>query len=333
MPQIQIELNKLIPKSDFKEMLTVSQSITGKTYVKINFSSLDIIQTCMRKARFALSSNFSSASEAPALVFGTGVHKALEVWYCAPRENRKHGSVKCDDAHAAMLTGNSFEEHNCARCAAMLAFITATKVLSDTDGARSPESGVNILNNYFDVYLDDPYEILYVDGKPMCEITASAVIYSDDDLEIEFFGTIDSVLRNRETSEVIICDHKTTSSLGKDFFNRIKPNFQYAGYWLLARQALGLDPKQFMVNGIQVAKTKQELSRQFTSISDEEIEELKSSLIWGVRNYLKCEASGIWPMSAPTACSQWGGCQFKKICEMPKAIHQAILEAEFVVKK
>lgn len=332
--KIQFEQKTLIPKSEFKEMLTVSRDCNGKTVVRINFSSLDIIQTCMRKAKFSLQGNYSSISEAPALVFGTGVHKALESWYLSPRETRKHGSVTCDDAHAALLAGNSFDQDHepCARCTAMKAFIDATKVLTDNDGARSPESGVNILNNYFDVYLDDPYEILHDKHGPICERTVATQAYRDEDLEIWFFGTIDSVLQNRETKEIVICDHKTTSSLGKDFFNRIKPNFQYAGYWLLAREALGLKPSQFMVNGIQVAKTKQELSRQFTSISDEEIEELRTSLIWAVRNYLRCESTGIWPMSTPSSCAMWGGCQYKRVCEMPSAIQDSILSAEFVTK-
>ncbi len=333
MPIVKTDIKPLIQKSEFKEMLTVWTE-DGKTYVKINFSSLDILQTCMRKSNFALNNGLTIASEHPALVFGVGVHKALEVWYCADRTNRKIGSVQCDDAHAQMLAGNNPAAHGaCARCAAMFAFIETAKVLTEHDGARSPESGVNILNNYFDVYLDDPYEVLHDSQGPVCERTAEAILYDSADLRIIFFGTIDSVLRNRETSEIIGCDHKTTSSLGKDFFNRIKPNFQYVGYWFLMRESLGLKPSQFMVNGIQVAKTKQELSRQFTTITDEEIEELRTAVVWNVRKYLECLESGVWPMTTPTACANWGGCQFKKICEMPQKLHSAIISAEFITKE
>lgn len=332
MTVVQAEFTPTIPKTEFKEMLSIWQE-DGKTVVKTNFSSIDVLQTCMRKSQLLLKRQLTVQNEAPALIFGKGTHKALEVWYCAPRVNRKRGSVQCDDSHAQMLAGSDPIDHGpCARCSSIFAFLEETRVLTEIDGSRSPESGVNILNNYFDVYLDDPFEVLHDDQGPLCERTAEAVIYEDSDLRIIFFGTIDSILRNRETGEVIGCDHKTTSSLGKDFFNRIKPNFQYAGYWFLMRESLGLRPTQFMVNGIQVAKTKQDLSRQFATITDEEIEELRQAVVWNVRNYLRCLSTDVWPMSAPSACSQWGGCSFKRICEMPKTLHESVISADFITK-
>lgn len=336
--QVEITLPSVIEKTDFKEMLSVRRSPEGKTVVKCNFSSLDIRQTCMRKAQLALHKTFQVGTEHAALTFGQAFHKAMEVWYSAPITHRRHGSVTCDDSQALMLSGQPPLPHaDCARCAAVFAFLEHSRVLSENDGARAPENAMNILNNYFDVYLDDPFELLKDDMGPFCERSFEMKIFDGEMLgrptEVWFFGTIDSILRNRATGEVIVADHKTTSSLGKDFFNRIKPNFQYTGYFWAAKEVFGLKPVQFMVNGVQVAKTKQEVARQFTSITDEEIEELRQAILWNVLNYLRAEQGGFWPMSTPSACSMWGGCTFKRVCELPSSLHNSMLSAEFITKK
>jgi len=343
--QIEMPPDLTHEKSEIKEMLSMRKE-GDRIIIDVNYSSLSIIQTCMRKAQLALNRNLQSGNAHAALIFGSGFHKAMETWYCAEKESRKIGSVACDDSHALMLSGQLPLEHGkCARCASVFAFLESAGKLTENDQARSPESGINILNNYFDVYLDDPFELVVDADGPLCERAFKFKIHEREFnlpllgidrpiVEVWFFGQIDSVLRNKQTGEIIVCDHKTTSSLGKDFFNRIKPNFQYTGYWWAAKEVFGLKPTQFMVNGVQVAKTKQEVKRQFTSISDAEIEDLKEAILWNVGKYLQCVSSEMarWPMSSPDACSMWGGCNFKRVCELPRNIQESMISAEFNLK-
>ncbi len=337
MPSIDLpQFRRDLPAGEKKQMLSVVRDIErGVTVVKINYSSLDIIQTCMRKSYYSLHRELRSATEAPALVFGSAFHKAMDVWYRSPRSDRKQGSMFCDDSHALMLAGKPPLEHgNCARCGAIYGFLELTLgKLTDADKQRSPDNGINILNHYFDTYLDDPYEVLSDKDGPLAEREVSMLVFSGkihgQQTEIWLFGTIDQVLINRETREIIGCDHKTTSSLGKDFFNRIRPNFQYIGYWWLIRDVLKIQISQFMVNGVQVALTKQAVHRQLTYVSDEDIHELYNAIIWNVTKQLECIDKGIWPMSTPSACCMWGGCNFKRICECPENVREAIIKAEF----
>lgn len=308
------------------------ETIDDKTHVWINYSSLDIVQTCVRKAELSLFRNLRSSNEAPALVFGKGTHKAMEVWYSSPRSDRKRESTQCDDSQALMLSNATPIPHgNCARCSSIFAFLKTTNDLAGiTDGeARSRTNGIEILNHYFNTYLEDPYDLLVDDLGPLCERTLETIIFDSPILTIHLFGTVDAVFRNTETNEIVLADHKTTHQLGKDFFNRIKPNFQYTGYWLLARQELKLDPSRFMVNGIQVAKTKKAVERQFTTISEEEISDLITAILYNVENYLKAIQTDTWPMSAPNACSMWGGCSFKRICELPRSLQKSVISAEY----
>lgn len=326
-----VEVQKTIPNS-FKQMLSVKE-VNGQTVVRINYSSLDIIQTCMRKAKYALHDGWRVKNSHPALNFGSAIHAAMEVWYSADRTHRSVMYTECEDSNQLMLINQPPVPHkNCARCASVFAFIEsgkeALKNVPETN-ARSLQNGVNILHNYFDTYLDDPYDLLTDSSGPMCERDVELVVYESKTLKIILFGRIDSIFKNRILSEILVTDHKTTMSIGKDFLNRIKPNFQYTGYFLMAREALGLDVKRFMVNGIQVAKTKMEVRRQFVTVTDEDISELKKAIMWNIANYLNARDHNNWVMSTPNACSMWGGCSFKKVCEVPNSLKENILKYEY----
>lgn len=338
MPLIDVTFPKL-PKKEAKEMLSVIEDIdANKITVKVNYSSLDIIQTCLRKAEYALDRKLFGAFDSPALTFGSAIHKAMEVWYCSKRESRKASSSQCDDSHAMMLAEKSPILHgSCARCGAIYAFLDVAKELNEHHAPRDPENGIKILNDYFDFYLDDALEIMSDSMGPLCERSFEIPIWKDltylnYQLEIVLHGTIDTVMRNKETGEILIFDHKTTSALGKDFFNRIKPNFQYTGYWLGATQVLNLIPSAFVVNGIQVAKTKTAFNRQRTIIHESEIQELRDAVLESTYRYLHAKHSQTWPMSTPNPCSMWGGCQYKKVCEASPTVRESIISAEFVTK-
>src|ERR1017187_2309654 len=71
-----------------KRMLSCKQ-VGQKCYVEINSSSLDILQTCMRKSYYTLHERLvSTGGDNTALAFGTAIHKALEHWMSLPTEAR-----------------------------------------------------------------------------------------------------------------------------------------------------------------------------------------------------------------------------------------------------
>lgn len=70
-----------------KEMLTILEE-DGRTTVRINYSSLSIIQSCARKSYYSLFRRLKSKQDSSALLFGTAIHKALETYYLAPRAER-----------------------------------------------------------------------------------------------------------------------------------------------------------------------------------------------------------------------------------------------------
>jgi len=329
--QIQNE-TETVAETEPKEMLSVRTAPDGRLDVRINFSSLDIIQTCKRKAYFSLRRKLRSTEEAPPLTFGSAIHKALEVFYCAPRADRSKPSTGiCDDAQSLMLMGAQPLAHGaCVRCASVFTFLergSSLKHLPDGD-KRSLSNGLATLNAYFDRYSDDPFVIAKDGDGPLCERRFDFLLCEDAKRRITFFGTIDAIFLNEETKQYVVCDHKTTSALGADFYNRVRPNHQYTGYVLAAQRALGLaNVDTFISNGIQVAKTKKEFARQATKITAEDFAELQYAVEQAVDDYLWADHRGIWPMSTPNACCMYGRCSYARICEVPNALKPSVIAA------
>lgn len=312
-----------------KRMLEVFEK-DGRTTVNINYSSLEMMQTCMRKAQYGLAEGWRGP-ESEALVFGSAIHKGIEVWYVHPRSQRTRISAECMDYQVTPFTDNPHAE-TCARCSSIDAFRNAGEALEllPPDNKRSLENGVEIMNNYCDEYLEDPFEVMRTkEGKPMIEIHGEARMYEDEKLIINYHGTLDLVLKDAHTGDVFVVDHKTTWQLGKDFYNRLKPNHQYTGYVWLGNQVLGLTTNRFLINGIQVAKTKRALARQFTERSEEDFHELKSAVVYNVKNYLACMEKNMFPQNSPNPCTMYGGCTFRSVCDLPSSMRQQTLELSF----
>lgn len=318
-----------------KEMLSVHRE-GGQTIVRVNSSSLSIIQTCPRKARYLLHDKWRAKTVAPALSFGTAIHKALEIFYSHPKAERE--LPRNFDEVAPLLAHGHEPPETHFLYDALKAFVAAAQPLAalpDVD-KRSIASGVWVLSHYFKTYLTDPYVIYRDEHGPVTERTFSVPFWEDHDLRVELFGTIDFALRNEASGEILIGDHKTSSQLGSDFLNRVKPNHQYTGYIVGAQRALGIPSENFLINAIQVKARPltarggpPTFTRQITRRTQDDIAEFQEALLWAVWSYLGWEKSSIWPIGNVDACAMWGGCQFLDVCSAPNSLRQNILSAKF----
>lgn len=325
-----------------KEMLSVSVLKDGRTKVRMNASSLQIIQECMRKAQYSLDEGWIAKEENPATVFGSAVHSFMEVFYSGKFDARIMPQMKEFEMMAAGLTLDNESDDLCLR--AFRAFLTKHQPISslpETD-KRSAQNGAWILHNYLTNFISDPY-VAYVDKDgPFIERTLSAVIFEDKSLVVEVFGTIDFVFRHIESDLIICGDHKTASSLGfkeSSYFDREKPNHQYTGYLLLLRKVCGLDVSDFMVNVVEVkAKPKTargsapSFPRQVTSRNADDFNEFRELVVYYAVRYLEAQKSGLWPLGPVLACASYGACQYRQVCASPKSMRETILGNKFSKK-
>lgn len=315
-----------------KRMLEIKQLENGKRLVEINFSSLSIIQECKRKANYSLIQKLRSEDESEALTFGKAIHKALEHWYCLPEVNRQLTDKELAMVDAVASGGLIPEGEYPTALDSIFEFVKAAEAIRwlDDSDKRSLSNGIKILKAYFKHYADDGMEVLRdSSGQAMVEKECEYVLHEDENTVILFHGQIDLILRNKLTGQILVADHKTTAALGKDFYNRIRPNHQYTGYVYAARNVLGLDTSSFLVNGIQVAKTKSEFARQVTDRYDEDFAEMKEAYVSAVKDLLTCVDSGVFPMTAPNPCSAYGGCPYLDACQAPAKLRQNIIESKY----
>lgn len=195
---------------------------------------------------------------------------------------------------------------------------------------RTIENGVKILKAYFKHYENDGLHVMKdANGELLIERSLNFPMLSLDNCDVHYFGTVDAILEHQESKMVYIADHKTTSALGEEFYNRIKPNHQYTGYVMAAQKVLGINTNKFMVNGIQVAKTKSEFARQVTERNEEDFKELELAVKNAVATYLVSYEDHQWPMHAPNPCSNYGGCQYLNVCNSPESIRENIIKSKW----
>lgn len=312
----------------------------GKDYVRINSSSVSVIQECWRKASLTLDQGWRGKIESPALTFGSAIHKALEIFYSSERAERKLNSG-CPGVWNIIASGGNTDAHSsCVLCNAVRGFRDTHSPISELPplDKRSLFNGVWILSHYFKTYIDDPFvTVKNKEGRPMVEESCEFVLHDDALLKITYFGTIDVILQNERTGMIVVCDHKTSSVVGQSFYNQLKPNHQYTGYLLAAKETLGLDTDTFLVNCLEVkAKPKTprgqdpKFPRQSTIRTKEDYQEFRDTIRMIVSQYLRLEALGIWPLGPKTACSNvYGPCQYLDVCAAPGNLRENILSAKF----
>jgi hypothetical protein len=333
------EASVLVPAQP-KEMISVGVTPTGKTKVRINSSSISVIQECLRKSQYLLEEKWKSENESPALTFGSAIHKALEVFYTgSPEERILPAFEECERLiHSSPVKPNLVLN-------AIQAFVDKTQALSALpDGdKRSILNGVWLLHCYFKTYINDPYSVYIDDEGPFLERTFSYVMHEDDKLIIELFGTIDFMFRHITDGNLLPGDHKTSSALsfqGQSYFDRERPNHQYTAYMMMLNKVCGLNLTDFMVNVIEVkAKPKTargsmpSFPRQITRRDEGDYTEFKEVVLKVVRDYLYARKHSEWPLGPTDACNKYGGCQYKQVCAAPQALRKNILTSKFTQQK
>jgi len=333
---MQIDLSQApsaVTAAEPKEMLSVREE-DGITKVRINFSSLAILQKCAREAEYSLIRGLKPQLESPALTFGSAIHKGLETYYCGERTERVLPKKYRETMDAIGLGRWEPDWAEFLLFSAARAFVLKAEPLSalPDDNKRSILTGVWMLTHYFEKYLTDEYVIMQDAQGPVIERKFSLDLGDN----ITLFGTMDFVMRSEVTGQILPGDHKTASSL-YDFYDKVSPNFQYTGYVWAAKEVFGYDTDLFLVNALQVKappKTSRgsepDFARQVTQRTEEDFRELKSAIFDSVSRFLEYRSRGSFPMAASGSCTAfYGSCKFRDICSSPASLRESIIKAKF----
>lgn len=337
-PQFSSQNLVLHPKKS-KEMITVTPLSDGRFKVRINSSSLGVIQECLRKAKYSLLDGWRNEAESPATLFGSAIHAALEVFYSGNLDERQLPNLSALETMGYGHKEAGEEENLILR--ATRAFINKAQPLTTLPESdkRSVQNGVWLLHEYFKKFIDDPYIAHRDDNGPFVERVFTLPYHENESFVVELFGTIDFVFRHTVTGDLIPGDHKTTSSLSfgdSSYFDRERPNTQYTIYSLAAREIFGISSENFLVSIFEVKQKPKtargsgpSFPRQITKRTADDFIELKDIIEESVERYLYAISKERFPLGPVDACGKYGGCGFRQVCASPINIRETILNNKY----
>jgi hypothetical protein len=266
---------------------------------------LALFQTCPAKYKLRAKEHWTSRRRSGALGFGGAIHEGLAEWY------------RSGDREKALI-------HMATKWPTNLPI----------DDWRTKEKGLNTLAQYIREYPTENFSIVGAPEAPMveCTFTFATGLYlycwecgdigndNPDNIcdncgepleEIEYGGIFDGLVNF--AGSVYVLEHKTTSQLGKYYFNQFKPNNQITGYiWgagLLSGQPVG----GALVNALGVYKVSEpKFERQLTNRSQSEIEEWLANVRNTCLLIQDCERRGTWPLHT-AACCLYGKCEYHDV--------------------
>lgn len=184
--------------------------------------------------------------------------------------------------------------------------------------AKTPERMAGALEFYFENYpllqdQDDPIvlpggqlgiEFGFVEPLEVCHpVTGQPILYS---------GRMDAILNHAGSK--LLTDEKTATSLGPTWSRQWDLRAQFTGYaWGCQRNQIQVDGA--LIRGVSILKTKYETQAAITYRSKYHIDRWFTELNEWIEEAIKMWKRKSFRHNLGEACSSFGGCSFKTICQ------------------
>lgn len=282
-------------------------------------TSLGLLKECPRKYFLSIICGYVPRGESVHLTFGLLMHGA--------KERYDHSRSRGESHDAAVL------------CAVRYAM----EATWDEELSRPWSSGHNEKNRftlvrtvvwYFEEYRDDALEtVILANGKPAVELSFSFPTEYQSRRGEPFLlaGHIDRLAKmNGEAA--CPCDVKTTgSTISEKTFAAFTPHNQFSLYSLASKVLFDVPARGLIVDVAQVAVTFSRFERREVPRTDEMLDEWYGELSDWFRLAESCATSGRWPANE-TACGNYGGCPFRRVCSHGPSSRDLWLKADFTTR-
>lgn len=185
------------------------------------------------------------------------------------------------------------------------------------DSAKSAERMAGAFEFYWTNYglnNTDAYPVLLPGGKRGIEFSFAHPLPISNPATgqpLIYCGRMDAVIDyggNR-----LICDEKTTTSLGPTWSRQWDLRSQFLGYSWGCREA-GVKVDGAVIRGVSILKTKYETQQAVVIHSDWQIARWYAELLEWIEEIIRCWKTGRWKHAFDRACSDFGGCSFRTAC-------------------
>lgn len=173
---------------------------------------------------------------------------------------------------------------------------------------------------------DDNTEVVVIDGKPAVELSFTIPLTDD----VIYCGHIDRLVDFG--GNVFAMDQKTSgATISKRFFEGFAPDFQMSGYTFAGSLLWDAPISGVIIDAAQIAVGFTEFTRGFVHKPPQVIAEWREDVIGIISRAREDTRTGTF-LPNFTACGNYGGCQFRKICSRAPEHRERALSADFEKK-
>jgi hypothetical protein len=276
-------------------------------------TSISLAQTCMRKYYYKMILGLQPKNTSVHLVFG-GIYAAcLEHFYLKRAEGMHHEDALRFVVRKAMTDSWDFD--------------TGAPKIFDHKAKTRPNL-IRTIVWYLEQFGKENEDGLVThhlqSGKPAVEL--SFTIEANDDFV--FCGHLDRVVGM--SGRLYVADQKTTGgTVGTYFFNQFSPDNQMSLYSWAGKSVLASPVSGVIIDAAQIAVNFTRFERGITTRSVKQLDEWYEHTIDSLYAINDLVRAGKFPMN-PTACGNYGGCEFRNICSQAPSVRENYLKTGFM---
>lgn len=299
---------------------TENSSFQGLYQHAWDSTSLGTLKECPYKYFLKLICGWEKAQRADALVFGIAFHSAMQIF------------------HYKYAEGQDYEASLKAALRAAISDYTTED--GEIHVAEKKERNLYSLLRAVCWYLDHWYDcgrgsdpattLILPSGKPAAELSFRFTfpdLETPDGEQVLVCGHIDRIAKHGGTP--FVNDYKTTGgALNSRFFDGFSPDnqmslYDFAGSVILQEKIGGV-----IVDGVKLNVHSTEFGRGFAPRTQEQREEFMEDFKFWVQLSWHFADTKHWPMNEK-ACGNYGGCEFRDVCNKPASLREGFLKSKF----
>ena len=299
--------------------------LDGNNFEVWDASKLQAYLDCEQLGHLKYEEHLTGKTPSEAIVFGSGMHKAVEVW----TQRRQDGSL---------VEAKAVER-------AEAAFVEVWEAELPKEQRDMLELGLNrrsianfkrLFGGYRKKFPLEMYdEIVSVEQSFTLPLGTTS-----ECREIRWSGVIDRIVRWQ--GGLYYVDIKTsTYALDATFFDKWKLSTQMLGYMWAGQQLVGEQFSGVMVQGIQVQaplKTKVRAADELVqgeviAFTQDQIEAWKRNVLVKIDDIRRARQRGYWVKNLSTRCSSYGSCPMAMLCGAGDAAQAEFRKQQYYVEK
>lgn len=274
-------------------------------------TSITSFVTCPRKYYYAMLQGWTSVVKSVHLIFGGHYASALEHFH-------KHiaAGISYEDSVRRVVREvleNTWDREN-------------GKPEDWMHASKTRDTLVRSIVWYLEQFKNDPMKtVILSDGRAAVEYSFSV----DLSPEYVYCGHIDRLVTYGDADDIYVQDQKTSGAqITPRYFEGFSPDYQMTGYTWAGQIIFSMPVKGVVVDAAYIAVGFTAFGRQPITRSEKQLEEFRLEVLNIIGRAKQCHEEGYYPMNR-TACGNYGGCEFRRICSAVPGVRENLLQGNF----